>query len=116
MSHEAMDEVTNKYWVPEDRRLGSGGLPPLPELPESARRIGVECDRIKAFLLEKNLKYGNSALDPVRMFSQASATEQLLVRIDDKLSRVKRGGEFAGDDTTLDLIGYLVLLRVAGQL
>lgn len=86
---------------------------PLPVLPESAVAIARECDRIKAMLIEKNLKYGNSALDPVRIFSAASTTEQLLVRIDDKLSRLRRGGEYPGDDTTLDLIGYLILLRVA---
>ena len=31
--------------------------------------------------------------------------------IDDKLSRIARGDD-AGEDTVLDLIGYLVLLRV----
>ena len=82
-------------------------------LPESAKKIAAECDRIKAFLVEKNLKYGNSALEPVRIFSGADTVEQLLVRIDDKLSRMQRGSEFAGDDTTLDLIGYLILLRIA---
>lgn len=82
-------------------------------LPESAVRIARECDRIKAFLLEKNLTYGDSAGDPMRLFSNASPTEALLVRIDDKLSRVARGsGEYPGDDTVLDLIGYLILLRL----
>ena len=38
------------------------------------------------------------------------------VRIDDKLSRIARGREYAGDDTELDLIGYLVLRRVARAL
>lgn len=82
-------------------------------LPESAIKIARECDRIKAFLLEKNLTYGDSAGDPMRLFSNASPTEALLVRIDDKLSRVARGsGEYPGDDTVLDLIGYLILLRL----
>ncbi len=82
-------------------------------LPESARVIAAECDRIKAFLIEKNLAYGNSALQPVRIFSQADTVEQLLVRIDDKLSRMQRGFEHGDDDTTLDLLGYLILLRIA---
>ena len=38
--------------------------------------------------------------------------EQIRVRIDDKLSRLARG-QAAGEDVVLDLIGYLVLLRVA---
>lgn len=67
-------------------------------------------------LLEKNAKYGNSALDPVRVFSKASTTEQLLVRIDDKLSRIKTTGMEAPDEDTLnDLIGYLILLKIANK-
>ena len=46
-------------------------------------KISTICDEIKNLLLEKNAKYGNSALDPVRIFSRASAEEQILVRIDD---------------------------------
>jgi hypothetical protein len=76
--------------------------------------ISDECDALKALLLEKNRRYGNSALDPQRVFSKASATEQLLVRIDDKLSRIAAGhGSDADEDTIQDLLGYLILLRVS---
>ena len=78
--------------------------------------IADVCDEVKRVLLEKNTAYGNSALDPIRIFSKADALEQLNIRIDDKLSRVARGSEYAGDDTELDLIGYLVLRRVARTL
>jgi len=78
--------------------------------------IAAVCDEVKRVLLEKNRAYGNSALDPLRIFSKASPVEQLNVRIDDKLSRIARGREYAGDDTELDLIGYLVLRRVARRL
>jgi hypothetical protein len=72
------------------------------------------CHDIRDLLLEKNVKYGNSALEPVRVFSKASTTEQLLVRIDDKLSRIKTTGMEAPDEDTLnDLIGYLILLKIA---
>ena len=45
----------------------------------------------------------------------ASATEQLLVRIDDKLNRIMKGaGLLATDeDVVNDLIGYLVLLKIS---
>lgn len=79
---------------------------------DAARFIAEECDAIKAMLLSKNAKYGNSALAPVRVFSKASPIEQLLVRIDDKLSRLTAGAA-DDEDTLADLIGYLVLLRVA---
>ena len=75
-------------------------------------RIEEECDALKEMLLEKNRAYGNSALAPVRIMSKAPATEQLLVRIDDKLSRLARG-EAAGEDVYLDLAGYMVLLLIA---
>jgi hypothetical protein len=72
------------------------------------------CDELCTLLVEKNVKYGNSALEPVRVFSKASTTEQLLVRIDDKLSRIKTTGLEAPDEDTLnDLIGYLILLKIA---
>lgn len=71
-----------------------------------------ECLAVAKVLVEKNAAYGNSALEPVRIFSKASPTEQLLVRLDDKLSRLARGSA-AGEDVVLDLIGYLVLLRIS---
>jgi hypothetical protein len=71
-----------------------------------------ECLGIAEMLIEKNAAYGNSALAPVRIFSKASNVEQILVRLDDKLSRLARGSA-AGEDVILDLMGYLVLLRIA---
>ncbi len=67
---------------------------------------------LRAFLIAKNTAYGNSALEPLRVFSKADPVEQLRVRIDDKLSRLMRG-EDCGEDTELDLLGYLTLLQVA---
>jgi phytoene dehydrogenase-like protein len=68
-------------------------------------------DEIKALLIEKNLKYGDSVANPKRIFSRASAMEQVLVRIDDKLSRISTMGPEAAldEDTVRDLIGYLAL-------
>jgi len=70
------------------------------------------CNEISEMLIAKNQAYGNSALVPIRKFSKASSVEQILVRIDDKLSRLARG-QAAGEDIIKDLIGYLVLLRIA---
>lgn len=78
----------------------------------SAAAIRKECDDLREMLLAKNAAYGDSALSPLRIFSKASPVEQLLVRIDDKLSRLARGSA-AGEDVVLDLLGYLILLRVA---
>jgi hypothetical protein len=77
--------------------------------------ISLVCNQIKELLLEKNRRYGDSALDPSRIFSKADAIEQLLVRIDDKLNRIQKGaGLLATDEDIIqDLIGYLVLLKIA---
>lgn len=70
---------------------------------------------IKDLLVYKNKKYGNSALEPLGVFSQLSAKEGLLVRIDDKLKRIKNGSlEKDDEDVVNDLIGYLVLLKING--
>jgi hypothetical protein len=71
-------------------------------------------DELKAFVIQKNSSYGNSVLDPVRVFSKADKKEQIRVRIDDKLSRLVRGNTDIESDTDIikDLIGYLVLLLV----
>ena len=73
--------------------------------------IDVECQNLAEMLKAKNRQYGNSFADPVRIFSRVSPEEGLRIRIDDKLSRIARG-DAAGEDTILDLIGYLILLRV----
>jgi hypothetical protein len=68
---------------------------------------------IREMLINKNLKYGNSALEPLGVFSQLSAKEGLLVRIDDKLKRIKNGSlEKDDEDVINDLIGYLVLFKI----
>jgi hypothetical protein len=82
------------------------------ETEESISRV---VSQIEEMLIAKNRAYGDSALEPVRVFSKAENIEQLYVRIDDKLSRVKRGHEYPGDDTISDLIGYLILLLIAKE-
>lgn len=77
--------------------------------------IGLICDEIKQLLIEKNKKYGDSALTPCRIFSKADSVEQILVRIDDKLNRIQKGAGLvtSDEDVINDLIGYLVLLKIA---
>jgi len=74
--------------------------------------VRAECDALAKMLIDKNKAYGNSALEPVRIFSRSDAVEQIRVRIDDKLSRLAKGSA-AGEDVTLDLLGYLIILRIA---
>ena len=78
-------------------------------------------DKIKAvgkevidLLIEKNESYGDSALDPANVFANGSAVDNLCARIDDKLMRIKtQGFRGYGEDNVKDLIGYLILLKIA---
>ena len=60
-------------------------------LNDTQKRISSICDDVKELLLFKNQRYGNSALEPIRVFSKSSSVEQILVRIDDKLNRIMKG-------------------------
>ena len=70
------------------------------------------CQSISELLIEKNRKYGNSALEPRRIFSKASPLEQINVRIDDKLSRIMNRQSDEDEDVEKDLCGYLILKMV----
>jgi hypothetical protein len=68
---------------------------------------------ITEMLIAKNQKYGNSAIEPLGIFSDLSPEEGLKVRIDDKLKRIKNGSLDKDDEDVInDLIGYLVLLKI----
>src|SRR5690606_42083023 len=77
------------------------------------RSLRAVLSEIQALLLKKNAAYGDSALTPVRAFSKSYSAEQIRVRIDDKLSRLMRGTEYENEDTVTDLLGYLILLKIA---
>jgi hypothetical protein len=82
--------------------------------PPFAIQVEEVLDSIEKMLIDKNRKYGNSALEPLGVFSQLSAKEGLLIRIDDKLKRIKNGSlEKDDEDVVNDLIGYLVLLKIS---
>ena len=94
-------------------------MPKASDTSEAQRLIAEECDAIRELLLAKNREYGNSALEPIGVFSNLDAEAQIAVRIDDKLKRVQttRGMDVRiHEDTEKDLIGYLVLMRVARKL
>ena len=89
-------------------------------LEEVQSLIVEECDGIRDLLIDKNKKYGNSAINPKRIFSKCNTTEQIRVRIDDKLSRISNmkfstDNDEETEDACKDLIGYLILLRVASK-
>lgn len=74
------------------------------------------CKELAGFLIEKNRSYGKSILNPVRIFSKSDALEGINIRIDDKLSRLLYGREYAGEDTLKDLTGYYIIREVYKKL
>ncbi len=78
------------------------------------KKLDKKTKEITDLLKSKNKAYGNSALEPANIFSQANAVDSLSARIDDKLMRIKNKGIYdATEDTVQDLVGYLLLLLMA---
>lgn len=81
---------------------------------DSANKITRTANAVRDLLLEKNAAYGDSALKPSNIFARGSAVDNIACRIDDKLMRIKNKGlNDATEDTLQDLIGYLILLKIA---
>ena len=79
-------------------------------------KIKSKCKKIEKLLLSKNAAYGNSALEPLNVFSKANAEAGIKMRIDDKLKRIQNAGLVdATEDTLQDLAGYLILLMIAKE-
>lgn len=64
------------------------------------------------FLIEKNKRYGDAALSPENIFSDAPPGAQICVRLDDKLARIKYSDELKKNDLA-DLFGYVALLLIS---
>jgi len=81
---------------------------------QSQKEIEKIFNEVRDFVLKKNECYGDSALNPVRIFSRSSPIEQIMVRLDDKLSRLVRGkdGIETDEDVFTDIMGYCALAVV----
>jgi len=83
---------------------------PIPKT--TALMIKDVTDSLNNLLQQKNLRYGNSALSPLGIFSKDNATSGIKIRLDDKLMRVKNCSELRKNDVA-DLLGYLTLLCIS---
>jgi hypothetical protein len=106
-----INPINKKYF--DANKLDNVYINDEPLRNNTEREIVTVCDDIKNLLIEKNRAYGNSVLEPSNVFAKSSALDQISTRIDDKLNRVKKGHEYQGEDTIDDLIGYLVLYKIA---
>ena len=78
---------------------------------ETEKQIKTVCDNLADFLIVKNRRYGDSVLKPINVFSKNSPRGALMVRLDDKLSRIRNSSELRKNDVT-DTLGYMVLLCI----
>jgi len=77
-------------------------------------KIKIKCREIEELLIDKNNKYGDSALDPLKIFSCCDASTSIKVRLDDKLKRIANAGLVEDtEDTLIDIAGYIILLMIA---
>jgi hypothetical protein len=138
--HEVVDEMEAKKKAVEEglearldslRKLSDLAEDSLQKVltPEQALKLNPEYDlttgeklqallaNMTTFLLEKNKRYGDSAMSPLSIFtkhlvSQPENVRTILVRLDDKLSRIKNSETLRANDLW-DAIGYLNLLCVS---
>ena len=66
-------------------------------------RIVEVTGAIQLLLLEKNKRYGDSAIQPKRRFSKLDSTQGILIRLDDKMNRIESSEELRMNDVC-DLI------------
>ncbi len=92
------------------------------ELTKAQVNIKKVGESLIKFLIAKNKNYGNSALEPMEVFSKHIVTSsplsdkgrafnQMLTRLDDKLSRVDNAPCLRKNDVA-DILGYLILICV----
>ena len=78
------------------------------------KKLLTVTNEVTNLLISKNKAYGDTALNPPQIFSKLSSTEAIRARIDDKISRIQNKGiNDQTEDTVNDLIGYLLLLKMA---
>jgi len=112
------EEKENKYGQPMQQRIVSMkensyllGNKSEKTLTQTQTEITEVMNELRILLINKNEQYGDSVLEPIRIFSKASIDEQVKVRIDDKINRLLQGDDSleSDEDVIKDLIGYLVL-------
>lgn len=82
------------------------------ELSPTQKHIKDICYTISDLLVDKNKKYGNSALEPNNIFYKGDNISSILIRLDDKIGRIKNSENLRTNDIC-DIIGYLVLLLIS---
>lgn len=89
-------------------------LTPTTKSKTSADKISALCKELERFLLIKNERYGDAALNPQQLFSRGTANDKIDIRMDDKLNRIINSDTQNKNDF-VDFTGYLVLKCIAKE-
>ena len=85
---------------------------------ETKEKINRVTSSLNELLAIKNARYGDSALNPIGIFTKHMSKENttalnlILTRLDDKLQRIKNADVLRKNDV-VDLMGYCTLLCCA---
>lgn len=86
----------------------------MEELTETQQKIHDTLEAMNDLLLDKNRKYGDSAIHPKHYFYKGDNVNSILIRMDDKLGRiVNNSAATPRVNDVCDLLGYATLLLVA---
>ena len=78
------------------------------------QKIAKLTEAIRDLLLYKNRKYGDSALNPKKIFYKGDARNSILIRLDDKLGRIMANADATPRiNDVADIIGYCTLLLIS---
>ena len=78
------------------------------------QKITELAEAMRDLLLYKNQKYGDSALNPKKIFYTGDARNSILIRLDDKLGRIMANADATPRiNDVADIIGYCTLLLIS---
>ena len=84
------------------------------DLPPTQQKIHEIMEAMTDLLLYKNRKYGDSAINPKKIFYKGDSTNSILIRLDDKIGRVMSNTEEKPRvNDVCDIIGYCTLLLIS---
>ena len=111
------DESKQAYKAQDDEGRNwesSNGIDWTEKATDTQQKIVDVLDGMKQLLLYKNKKYGDSAINPKKVFYKGDATNSILIRLDDKIGRVMSNTEDKPRvNDVADIIGYCTLLLVS---
>lgn len=84
------------------------------DLPPTQQKIHEILGAMTDLLLYKNQKYGDSAINPKKIFYKGDSTNSILIRLDDKIGRIMSNTEEKPRiNDVADIIGYCTLLLIS---